>query len=250
MVNLPAPQITKKCASPDEFGLKMTSSATTGATTNANSNEHYSILIFILVTDSDALCSVSIETVSGLCICCWWRRIAATLPFSDGSKALDSWWIRRVIKRLGGKRWTGAGHLYGVKAAKSQNTLQVCRVVSVYLSACVFSLGVCANPNADGAWQSEIEKLRNSCISVGNLVSYLPSAGSLGLHVKLQGWAKSRLFSLSQWGRITSPDPEDLTMSAICGRFQRCFGVTIMAEIETGLPKAKRFQGYYSVLSN
>lgn len=174
----------------------------------------------------------------------WRRRIAATLPFSDGSKAEDSWWIRPVMKRLGGKRWTGAGHVYAVKAAKSQNTLQVRLLVSVCLSVCVFSLRVRADPNADGAWQSEIEELRNSCISVGNLVGYLPSVGSLGLHVKLQGRAKRCLFSQSQWGRITSPDPEDLTMSAICGRFQRCFGVKIMAEIETSLPKLKRFQGY------
>lgn len=166
------------------------------------------------------------------------------------------WWVEgfgQLVDQTGNKKtWRQTVNRCwpSVRREGCEITLQVCRVVSVYLSACVFSLGVCANPNADGAWQSEIEKLRNSCISVGNLVSYLPSAGSLGLHVKLQGWAKSRLFSLSQWGRITSPDPEDLTMSAICGRFQRCFGVTIMAEIETGLPKAKRFQGYYSVLSN
>lgn len=105
------------------------------------------------------------DKISGLCmvffllVASWRRRIAATHPFSDGSKAQDSWWIRRVIKRLGGKQWTGAGHVYGAKAAKSQNALQVGRVMSVYLSVCLFSLHVCADPNADGVWQSEIEEL-------------------------------------------------------------------------------------------
>lgn len=69
--------------------------------------------------------------------CCYFavyqrmRRITETLSFSDGTKAEDRLrTIRlqrasRVMKSPGDKQWTGADHVYSVKAVKSQNTVQV-----------------------------------------------------------------------------------------------------------------------------
>lgn len=129
----------------------MTLWATTGATTIANSNENSSFSIFIVIT------------VIWRCYHGDSKRPPHVSRCRDGWKAEDSWWIRRVIKGVGGRRWTGAGHVFSVTAAKPQNALQVRRVVSADLSACLFSLRVHAAPNADGAWQSEIEELGNFC---------------------------------------------------------------------------------------
>lgn len=78
------------------------------------------------------------------------------------------------------------------------------QVTSVYLSVCVFSLRVRADLKVDGMWRSEIEELRNSYISIGNPVSYLPFMGSLGLHIKLQGRAKRHMLRVgeSDWHDI------------------------------------------------
>lgn len=71
------------------------------------------------------------------------HRDALLQCWDEGWGRLEDDSASRVMKRLGGKQWTGADHVYSVKAVKSQNTVQV-RPGHVWVSVSVRVFIACA----------------------------------------------------------------------------------------------------------